>query len=82
MSEVAWDLGVLPRGICVTAPKYEGSFQISVKPSSDQKNAPIVLLKNGKLLGTDTFTKQTIIINARDITTNDLVDRPGEGIVK
>lgn len=81
-SEVIWDLGILPRGAGISSPKYEGSFQISVKPSSDQKNFPIVLLKNGKLSGTDTFTKQSIVVNVRDISTNGLVDRPGEGIVK
>lgn len=82
ISEVIWDLGVLPRGVGVLSPKYEGSFQISVKPSSDQKNAPIILLKNGRLSGTDTFTKQPIIVNVRDISTNGLIDMPGEGIVK
>lgn len=81
-SEVVWNLGVLPQGVGVLTPAYEGSFQVSVKPSSDQRGSPIVLLKNGKLVGTDIFTKQSIIVNTKELSTNILVDRPGEGIVK
>lgn len=81
-SEAVWNIGVLPQGVGVLSPKYEGSFQVSIKPSSDQKGAPVILLKNAKLSGTDAFTKQPIIVNARDINTNDLIDMPGEGIVK
>ena len=81
-SEVTWNLGVLPQGIGVTGAKYEASFQVSVKPSINQKGNPILLIKDSKLSGTDTFTKQNIIVPDRDITTNDLVDRPGEGTVK
>ncbi len=81
-SEVVWNLGTLPQGVGVLTPAYEGSFQVSVKPSTDQKGMPIVLIKSGKLSGTDTFTKQSIIINSKELSTNTLVDRPGEGIVK
>ena len=41
-----------------------------------------ILIKNSKLSGEDTFTKQNIIVSAGDLTSNDLVDRPGEGVVK
>lgn len=81
-SEVIWNLGILPQGVGVLTPAYEGSFQVSVKPSSDQRGSPITLLKNGKLSGTDIFTKQSIIVNTKDMSTNVLIDRPGEGIVK
>ncbi len=81
-SEVAWNLGVLPQGVGVISPKYEASFQISVKPTLNQKGSPILLIKNSNLSGQDTFTKQNIIVSARDITTNDLVDRPSEGQVQ
>ena len=81
-SEVVWDLGILPRGVGVSLPKYEGSFQVSIKPSSEQIGSPVVLLKSGKLSGMDTFTKQPIIVNIPDISTSNLIDRPGEGVVK
>lgn len=80
-SEVSWNLGVLPQGVGVTGAKYEVSFQVSVKPSINQKGSPLFLVKNSKLSGIDTFTKQNIIVPIQDISTNDLVDRPGEGLV-
>lgn len=81
-SEVIWNLGVLPQGIGVTGAKYETSFQISVKQSVNQKGNPIFLIKDLNLSGIDTFTKQNIIVSIPDISTNDLVDRPGEGQVQ
>ena len=81
-SEVVWNLGVLPQGVGVTVAKYEASFQISIKPAINQKGSPIFLIKDSKLSGVDTFTKQNIIVPTQDISTNDLVDRPGEGQVK
>ena len=81
-SEVTWNLGILPQGVGVTGAKYEASFQISVKPSTNQKGNPIILIKDSNLSGQDTFTKQNIIVSARDISSNDLVDRPGEGQVQ
>jgi len=66
----------------VTVAKYEASFQISIKPAINQKGSPIFLIKDSKLSGVDTFTKQNIIVPTQDISTNDLVDRPGEGQVK
>lgn len=81
-SEVIWNLGVLPQGVGVTGAKYEASFQITVKPSTNQKGTIILLVKESKLSGVDTFTKQNIIVTIQDITTNDLVDRPGEGQVE
>lgn len=81
-SEVIWDLGVLPQGVGVTGAKYEASFQVTVKPATNQKGSPIVLTNGSKLSGTDTFTKQNIIVPTRDISSDDLVDRPGEGQVQ
>ena len=81
-SEVVWNLGVLPQGVGVTGAKYEASFQVTIKPSLNQKGSTILLVKDSKLSGIDSFTKQNIIVPVRDITTNDMVDRPNEGIVK
>ena len=73
---------MLPQGVGIFTAKHEASFQVMVKPSSSQKGDSIVLIKNSKLSGEDTFTKQNIIVSAGDLTSNDLVDRPGEGVVK
>src|SRR3989338_1782780 len=81
-SEVVWNLGVLPQGVGVIGAKYEASFQVTIKPSINQKGSTILLIKDSKLSGVDTFTKQNIIVPVLDITTNDLVDRPNEGQVK
>ncbi len=81
-SEVAWNLGVLPQGVGVTGAKYEASFQITVKPATNQKGSSIILIKDSKLSGVDTFTKQSIIVSAQDISTDNTVDRPGEGQVQ
>lgn len=81
-SEVVWNLGVLPQGVGVIGAKYEASFQVTIKPSLNQKGSTILLVKDSKLSGIDSFTRQNIIVPVRDITTNDMVDRPSEGIVK
>lgn len=79
-SEVKWDIGVLPQGTGIFTPKYESSFQVGVKPSVAGQ-APTII-KDGKFFGTDSFTKEQIILNVQDLTTNELVDRPGEGTVQ
>ncbi len=79
-SEVKWNIGVLPQGVGVLTPKYEASFQVGVK-SSVTGQTPI-MVKNGIFSGVDSFTKEQIILNAPDLTTSNLVDRPGEGTVK
>mgnify|MGYP001591719582 FL=1 len=81
-SEVSWNLGVLPQGIGVTGAKYEASFQVTVKPAINQKGSSVLLIKDSKLSGQDTFTKQSIIVSASDVSTDNLVDRPGEGTVQ
>jgi len=79
-SEVTWNIGVLPQGIGVLGSKFEASFQVGIKPSLVGQ-LPIII-KDGKFSGADSFTKEEIILNASDLTMNDLVDRPGEGTVQ
>ncbi len=81
-SEVIWNLGVLPRGIGVTGDKYEASFQIKIRPSSNQIGSPVTLVKNAKLSATDSFTKQNIILPLGDMTIDDLTDKPNQGTVQ
>lgn len=79
-SEVKWTVGVLPQGVGVLTPKYEASFQVGLKPSVVGQTP--TLMKDGRFSGTDSFTKEQIILNVQDITTSELVDRPGEGTVQ
>ena len=76
-SEVRWNIGVLPQGTGVLTPKYEASFQVGIKPSVAGEKTTIV--KDGRFSGTDSFTKEQVVLNALDLTTDELVDRPGEG---
>jgi len=79
-SEVKWNIGVLPQGTGALTPKYEASFQVSVKPSVAGQIP--VIAKDGSFSGMDSFTKEQIILKAPDLTADGLVDRPGEGTVK
>lgn len=79
-SEVVWNIGVLPQGTGILSPKYEASFQVSITPSVSGQTP--VIIKNSKLSGFDSFTKEEVVLNASDLTTDELVDRPGEGTVE
>lgn len=79
-SEIKWNIGVLPQGAGALTPEYEASFQVSVKPSVVGQTP--IIIKNANFSGTDSFTKERIILNAPDLTTNNLIDRPGEGTVQ
>ncbi len=81
-SEVSWNVGVLPQGTGIWTPKYEATFQISVKPGVNERNNVLTLLKNSLFSGTDSFTKQNIIVRIPDATSSVLADRPGEGVVR
>ncbi|MBX4190316.1 hypothetical protein KW791_03430, partial [Candidatus Parcubacteria bacterium] len=81
-SQLTWNIGQIPSGIGITTPKYEASFQVSIKPSSDQVGGPVTLIKNTLLSGIDNFTQQNIGASVYDATTNDTVDRAGQGSVK
>ena len=76
-SEVVWNIGVLPQGTGVLTPKYEASFQVGIKPSVAGQLPAII--KDSKFSGADSFTKEEVVINASDLTADDLIDRPGEG---
>jgi len=82
-SEVVWNLGTLPFGAGTTPTfKYEASFQISLIPSETQRGTPPILVRNISLSGVDSFTKQSIVSSVPEANTNNLVDRPGEGVVQ
>jgi len=81
-SEVSWGVVTLPHGVGTSMPKYELAFQVTIKPSTADKDRVMDLIKDVKLVGVDSVTKQNIVVRASNMTTSDLVDRPGEGTVK
>ena len=80
--EVTWSLPTVAYGVGVNTLKYDGAFRVKIKPASSQEGSSITLLNNVKFSGTDSYTKQSIIISKKDITSNDLADRPEEGTVQ
>ena len=82
LSEVIWNLGRLPYGTGIIAGKYEASFRIKIKPSVGQAGSSALLLENIQFSGIDSFTRQSIVINKPNVTTDSSVDRPREGTVQ
>ena len=80
--EVSWSLPVVPFGIGVFTPKYEGVFRVKIKPSSIQRGSFVNILEEFQFLGTDNFTKLNVIIRKKDLNTEELTDRPKEGTVQ
>ncbi len=80
--EVEWDLPTVRYGVGLSSPKYDASLSLKIKPSSTQKGVNINLMQNIQFSGTDNFTKQSVIISKKDLSTDNLVDRPKEGAVQ
>ncbi len=80
--EVEWDLPVVPFGIGLSNPKYEAIFRLKLKPSSTQKGSNIDLIREAKFSGIDNFTRQSVVISKKDLNTDNLTDRPKEGVVQ
>ncbi len=81
-SEATWNLVTLPHGVGSSTPRYELAFQVSVKPTGADKDKVMSLIKDIKLSGSDSVTKQNIIVRAFDANSDNLVDRPNEGKVQ
>ena len=81
-STVTWAVDHLPQGIGINSEKYEASFQIGATPSSLQMGDKITLIKGVQFSGTDSFTNANLLIKARDLTSDNLIDRPKEGKVQ
>jgi len=79
--EVVWDIGALPSGVGTQFPKYQAWFRVSFTPSNLNVGSAVSLLKNISLEGEDSFTRQTILVKVNDITSNDLIDFPGQGSI-
>jgi len=67
---ISWIVGNVSSGAGVISPKKEISFQIKVKPSSDQIGDEIVILKESKITARDNFTGNELTDLAREKTIN------------
>ena len=79
--QVIWPLETVPAGTGGQFPKYQGWFMISFKPSANNVGQVVKLIKDAFLEGQDGFTHQDILVRVNDVTSNDLVDFPGQGSV-
>lgn len=80
-SKVTWNIGTLPFGTGNGMPRYEATFQISIRPSSNQAGASPTLVNAATLDGTDGFTSQVIQVRLRDATTDSIEGHSGQGRV-
>ena len=71
---VTWSFGTLPAGIGLAFPKYEGVFALSLIPSVNQVGQSPTLLNSVSFSGADSFTKEKILLNMRNMTTSDISD--------
>lgn len=76
-AQITWNIGILPAGV-----RYEGIFRVSITPSTAQKGKPMTLLGVSTLTSTDSFTQQPVQVTSPGITTDNTVDRPGQGTVE
>jgi hypothetical protein len=76
---VSWNVGTLPFGTGTGMPKYEATFQISIKPSTNQVGQSAQLLTGDGLTGTDSFTGQAVQVNFRNMSTVDIENHPNDG---
>ena len=82
-SQVSWTLGTLPSGVGVDGSSpYELAFQVTLRPSPTQVGLPAQVLTGPSLSGVDSSTKQNIVVNALDLTTNSTVDQPNQGTIQ
>ena len=81
-SEISWKIVNLPMGAGSQSSKYEAVFQVSIKPTSSQKDTIIDLIRDASFSGKDSITGQAIVVRSLTLTTDDTVDHPGEGVVK
>lgn len=79
---VIWNLTELPGGVGTSFPAYEGVFKISLIPSVNQVGETPALMTGVNFSGTDSFTKENIVINASNINTGNVSDSSGAKTVQ
>lgn len=83
--EIVWDVGELKAGSGISEPEEQVAFQISLRPTEDQKGASAILINQAKIEGEDQWTKRTVeaLFSAVDTTLpDDPTVTPEQGIVQ
>ncbi len=80
-STVTWAIGTVPFGTGSGMPRMEASFQVSIRPSSNQVGQSVPLTSQSTLSGTDSFTGQAVTAPLRTYTTDDTENHSDDGRV-
>jgi hypothetical protein len=80
--KVTWNIEVIPAGTGFALPRYQAIFQVAITPSSAQQGRSVELIRQSEVEGQDGFTKERIERFAFPLTTDNVVDRKGEGAVQ
>ncbi|MCD6550053.1 hypothetical protein J7K24_00730 [bacterium] len=73
--EIIWNIGELEPGTGVINDPLNIAFQVSLRPTSDQKGSPALLIKEARIIGEDEWTSQIIDSTSPEIDTT-LPDDP------
>lgn len=68
--QIIWDISNLPATTGFLLPVYEGVFQVSIRPTSDQVGSVIDIIGPTQFKGTDAFTKDPIVTSTPSFKTN------------
>jgi len=74
--EVKWRIGEVKAGTGVVSPAFIGAFQVSITPSEIDRKKAVVLSKETRLTGLDSFTGQSIERNVESLSTELAADTP------
>jgi hypothetical protein len=79
---VTWIVGTLPFGTGNGTARYEATFQVSIKPSSNQQGSSVKLITAATLSGVDAFTGLNVQSIQRDLTTDNVENHLNAGRVQ
>jgi hypothetical protein len=83
--DLRWEIGEIPAGTGIFSPAFTAAFQVSILPSEFDRNKIIELLKDIKLTGIDSFTKEPVEAHIGPLSTelkNDTPSNHNEWMVK
>jgi hypothetical protein len=78
---ITWNIGTLPFGTGNGTARAQATFQVSIRPASNQIGQSVTVVSGATLTGTDSFTGQAIQVRLRDWTTDDIEGHTGQGRV-
>jgi uncharacterized repeat protein (TIGR01451 family) len=81
-NKVTWTIGTIPFGTGNGTPRYQATFQVSIRPGSNQAGQTVTLVSGAALTGIDSFTTQPVQVRPRDLTTADIEGHAKEGQVQ